>query len=156
RGLAIGIVVGALTVGKAGPYLVHALPGAGPTPVILSATIAALAAAALIGLAYSDGPYAFPLRPFSWDLVATVVRQPPWRLATGGYLGHMFELYSFWTWIPAFLTASAAASGLTGPATTRLVSAASFAAIAIGGAGCVWGGLAADRHGREWLVTLAM
>ena len=23
-----------------------------------------------------------------------------WRLATGGYLGHMFELYSFWTWIP--------------------------------------------------------
>src|SRR5690348_1445433 len=29
RGLAVGTVVGALTVGKAGPYLVHAFPGMG-------------------------------------------------------------------------------------------------------------------------------
>lgn len=156
RGLAVGTIVGALTVGKAGPYLVHAIPGAGEVPVVLSASISAILAAVLVFFLYEDGPHAFPPRPFSWGLVAAVVREPRWRLATGGYLGHMFELYSFWTWIPAFLAASLAASGRDANAAAGYVSAASFAAIAIGGAGCVWGGLAADRRGREWLVTLAM
>lgn len=156
RGLAVGTIVGALTVGKAGPYLVHAIPGAGETPVVLSASLSALAAALLVLLFYEDGPHAFPARPFSWGLVSDVVREPRWRLATGGYLGHMFELYSFWTWIPAFLAASVAASGQRAESHAGLISAASFAAIAIGGAGCVWGGIAADRRGREWLVTLAM
>jgi predicted MFS family arabinose efflux permease len=78
----------------------------------------------------------------------------PWRLATGGYLGHMFELYSFWAWIPAFLAASEASrAGGMGTGNTSLIA---FGTIAIGGVGCVWGGLAADRRGREWLVTLAM
>ena len=27
------------------------------------------------------------------------MREREWRLATGGYLGHMFELYAFWTWV---------------------------------------------------------
>lgn len=156
RGLAVGTIVGALTVGKAGPYLVHAIPGAGVVPVILSASFSAIVAALLVLLTYRDGPYAFPQRPFSWGLVGTVTRSPTWRYATGGYLGHMFELYSFWTWVPAFLGASAMASGMTGKSTASLVSASAFAAIAVGGAGCVWGGIAADRRGREWLVTLAM
>lgn len=70
----------------------------------------------------------------------------------------MFELYSFWTWVPAFLAASLAvrAPG-DAPAThASLVAAVSFSVIAIGGAGCIWGGLVADRRGREWLVTVAM
>ena len=113
--------------------------------------------AVLVGVLYRDGPYSFPSRPFSWGLVASVVREPKWRLATGGYLGHMFELYSAWTWIPVFVTASALASGLPAGTRTDSISAAvAFAAIAIGGAGCVWGGLVADRRGREWLVTAAM
>ncbi|MFN8573237.1 MAG: MFS transporter [Gemmatimonadaceae bacterium] len=156
RGLAVGTIVGALTVGKAGPYLVHAIPGAGEVPVVLSASISAVVAGVLVLALYVDGPHAFPPRPFSWGLVALVLREPRWRLATGGYLGHMFELYCFWTWIPAFLAASLAASGQDLNASSGYVSAASFASIAIGGAGCVWGGLVADRRGREWLVTLAM
>ena len=153
RGLAVGTVVGALTVGKAGPYLVHAIPGAGIVPVVLSASIAAVVAAALVGIGYREGPYPFPPRPFSWGLVGTVLREPRWRLATGGYLGHMWELYSFWTWIPVWLAASAVAHG----GNSRVSSdAIAFAAIAIGGIGCVWGGLASDRRGREWLVTVAM
>jgi MFS family permease len=157
RGLAVGTVVGALTVGKAGPYLVHALPGAGVAPVVLSASVAAAGAAALVLVAYREGPYPFPARPFSWGLAGTVVGERRWRLATGGYLGHMFELYSAWTWIPAFVAASAIASGMPpGARTDSLASLVTFAAIAIGGPACVWGGLAADRRGREWLVTLAM
>jgi MFS family permease len=153
RGLAIGTVVGALTVGKATPYLVHALRGAGVAAVILTASLAAAAAALLVLAGYRDGPYPFPPRPFSWGLVAEVVRVRRFRLATGGYLGHMFELYSFWTWIPAFLAASAARHG---GYTEAAVSLAAFGTIAVGGAGCVWGGLVADRTGRERLVTLAL
>jgi MFS family permease len=157
RGLAVGTVVGALTVGKAGPYLVHAIPGAGVEPVILSATFAATLAALLVFFFYREGPFPFPPRPFSWDLVATVLRERRWRLATGGYLGHMFELYSAWTWIPTFVAMSAAAAGRpAGPARDELSALVAFCAIAIGGAGCVWGGLVADRRGREWLVTVAM
>jgi MFS family permease len=157
RGLAIGTVVGALTVGKATPYLVHALPDAGPSTVILTATGCAVVAALLVAALYRDGPYPFPPRRFSWSLVKTVFERREWRLATGGYLGHMFELYSFWTWIPLFIGASVAASGApAGPATSSLVSLISFGTIAIGGVGCVWGGLAADARGRERLVMMAM
>jgi predicted MFS family arabinose efflux permease len=157
RGLAIGTVVGALTVGKATPYLVHAMPNAGAPAVILTASACAVLAAALIGLTYADGPYSFPPRQFSWGLVRTVFDRREWRLATGGYLGHMFELYSFWVWIPAFIAASVAAQGVARSAhMDALVSLLAFGTIAIGGIGCVWGGLAADRRGRERLVMVAM
>jgi MFS family permease len=158
RGLAVGTIVGALTIGKAGPYLVHAIPGLGEAPVVLSASAGAVLGAILVAAWYREGPYPFPPRPFSWGLVATVVRQRRWRLATAGYLGHMFELYSAWTWLPVFVAASMAAGTATGDASvaTGLPSAIAFAAIAIGGAGCVWGGLMADRRGREWLVTLSL
>ncbi|MEP6491623.1 MAG: MFS transporter [bacterium] len=157
RGLAIGTVVGALTVGKATPYLVHALPNAGPSVVILTASACALVAALLVGLNYTDGPYPFPPRPFSWSLVHSVFAQRDWRLSTGGYLGHMFELYSFWTWIPAFIGASVAAEHSAATrASASLVSLIAFGTIAVGGIGCVWGGLAADRRGRERVVMRAM
>ena len=157
RGLAVGTLVGALTVGKALPYLVHAIPGAGIGPVTLTASAGALLAAALVGLGYRDGPHPFPPRPFSWGLVGTILRERRWRLATGGYLGHMWELYAAWTWLPVFIAASVAARDpQAGAAGESTASAVAFAALAVGGIGCVWGGLAADRRGREWLVTLAM
>jgi nitrate/nitrite transporter NarK len=69
----------------------------------------------------------------------------------------MFELYSAWTWIPTFVVMSAAASGMpAGPNREALAALVAFCAIAIGGLGCVWGGIVADRRGREWLVTVAM
>jgi MFS family permease len=159
RGLAVGGVVGALTIGKALPYLVHAIPGAGIRPVTLAASGGALAAAALVWIGYRDGPYEFPARPFSWGLVGEVVRQRRWRLATGGYLGHMWELYAAWTWLPAFIAASIAAREVSDAGRAhgeRVASAVAFAALAVGGLGCLWGGLVADRRGRAWLVTRAM
>lgn len=153
RGLAIGTVVGALVIGKSTPYLVHAFPGASSTAVVLIASAGALASAALIVAFYHDGPYAFPARPFSFGLVGAVWASREWRLSTGGYLGHMFELYSFWTWIAAFTLASLTASGGTGGSRVSLIA---FVAIASGGVGSIWGGVAADRRSREWLVTVAM
>ncbi|MHB1071723.1 MAG: MFS transporter [Gemmatimonadaceae bacterium] len=72
----------------------------------------------------------------------------------------MAELYSYWTWIPAFVAASAVAhaggSGHDAAARSSLVSVLAFGVIAVGGAGCIWGGLVADRVGRARLVTWAM
>jgi MFS family permease len=157
RGLAVGTIVGALTVGKAGPYLITALPGANVAFITLLASASAAVAAVLVLFAYHDGPFAFESRPFAWSLVGEVVRARQWRLATGGYLGHMTELYSYWTWIPAFLAASVArdAHALTSPPSPT-IAVLSFAVIAVGGVGCVWGGLVADRIGRVPLVTRAL
>ena len=154
RGLAIGIIVGALTIGKALPFLVKAIAWHDVSPVIGASSAFALVGAAIVLIAYRDGPYPFAPRPFSWGLVGTVGHTRPWRLATGGYLGHMFELYSFWTWIPAFLAASAVAAGEVH--NERTVSLVVFLVIAFGAAGCLWGGLAADRRGRERIITIAL
>ena len=156
RGLAIGTVVGALTVGKAMPYLVQAFEGTGIAWIFVSTSAGAVPAAMLVLLGYRDGPYPFERRPFSWELVRTVVREREWRLATGGYLGHMWELYSFWTWVPAFFAASIAAQGLAGEGAFTLVQVLTFVTIAVGGIGCVWGGRVADRIGHERFVIGAL
>jgi len=149
RGLAIGTLVGALTVGKATPYLLHALEATSPAPVVLVATGASVVAALLVLAGYRDGPFAFERRPFAWGLVGSVLRHREVRLAIGGYLGHMWELYAMWTWIAAFLAVGAGLGA-------RAADVVGFAAIAAGGAGCVLGGWAADRWGRERLAIRAM
>ena len=156
RGLAIGIVVGALTIGKAVPYLVHAVPGAGIVGVVTCASFAALLAAALVAAWYEDGPEPFPRRPFDLALVSTVLRDVRYRQVLGGYAGHMLELYACWVWIPSFLAASALARGADATASTGWVAAMSFVVIAAGAVGCVLGGELADRVGYVRLVVVAM
>jgi MFS family permease len=158
RGLAIGVVVGALTIGKALPYLLHALPGAGVEQVVLASSGIALAAALLVSAFYTDGPAPFPRRPFDLALVGTVWRDRAYRQVLGGYAGHMLELYACWIWIPSFLAASALArhSGGDPAATASWVGFLSFIVMATGAVGCVLGGELADRMGYVRLVVLAM
>lgn len=140
RGLAIGALVGALTIGKAMPYLLRAFPDLSVNFVVTSASAGAVIGAILILTLYHDGPYTFERRAFSWNLVGTVIRHRETRLAIGGYLGHMWELYAMWTLIALFTKSSFIG----------------FAVIASGALGCVAAGKWADHVGRERVTIWAM
>lgn len=150
RGMALGVLVGALTVGSASPHLIRGL-GVEWQGVVVTASLLTLLSALLM-MRVGDGPHDVPSQPFRWSQVLVVLRNRGVRLSTYGYLGHMWELYAMWTWTAAFLAASAAESG-TGYGS---VSVLTFLIIAIGGLGSWVAGLLADRVGRTTVAGTAM
>ncbi len=135
RGMAIGILVGALTVGSAVPHLIRAVGEIGDWRSVLYlaaglATIGSLIAS--VGL--EDGPYQAPAAPFDPKAIGRILRDRGTMLANGGYFGHMWELYAVWTWVPVFLAASFAQDSSTG-STAMLAGIVAFATIALGGPG---------------------
>ncbi len=157
RGWALGILVGALTLGSATPHLVRwVAPPDTWRAVLLVAAALAWAGAALLLTVPSDGPYAAPSPRFSWAAAPGLLRDPAVRLANLGYLGHMWELYAMWTWIAVFVAASEVVrtSGATdGRAVAALVA---FGVIGIGAVGCWLGGKYGDRVGRTAVTSVAM
>ncbi len=151
RGMALGLLVGALTVGSAGPHLIRGF-GFEWQGVVLTASGLAVVAGLIMGLGLEDGPFEAPSSRFSRKHLGRVVRNRGVRLSTFGYLGHMWELYAMWTWTATFLSASsAAASDSYGS-----VSVITFAVIAIGGAGAWMAGVWADRFGRSLVAGGSM
>jgi MFS family permease len=156
RGLGIGIVIGALTLGSALPHLLNALQDVNTqelppwrSVLLLSSALAVAAAIVMAGIV-RIGPHAARGAPFNWRFALQAFRDRPVRLANFGYLGHMWELYAMWAWAPVMLLASYREANLDADH-ARL---AGFAIIAVGAIGCVVAGVAADRLGRT-TITIA-
>ncbi|MFZ0625164.1 MAG: MFS transporter [Acidimicrobiia bacterium] len=150
RGRALGVMVGALTIGTASPHLVRGLGLDWQGVVVASSALAFLAAGLLSRV--GDGPYETSSQPFRWDQVSRVVANRGVRLSTYGYLGHMWELYAMWTWIATYLVASSDQAG----SSYGSVSVITFFVIAVGGLGSWWAGSLADRVGRTRVAGGAM
>jgi MFS family permease len=156
RGLAIGILIGAITIGSALPHLFRAagaVAGLDWRPIVAASSVAAVVGGIMVVLWVRAGPFDVPAGRFSPAIAAAAFRSPAVRLANLGYLGHMWELYAMWTGVPLFLAASFAAAGTVEPAVSAF---AAFGIVAVGGVGCAVAGLLADRLGRTTLTIAAM
>ena len=114
RGLAVGILTGAITLGTAMSHLLQAggaVAGLDWRMVVLAATVPCLAAAAIAWWGVREGPLSTPAARLSLRMARTALGERSVQLANLGYLGHMWELYAMWTWVPAFIAASLAISG---------------------------------------------
>lgn len=151
RGMALGVLVGALTVGSASPHLVRGM-GLDWQLVVVSASAAAIVAALVVGRLVEDGPFASGTSQFDVSQLGRILRNRRFRLATVGYLGHMWELYALWTWAAVFLAASETAAGTSYGG----VSVVTFFVIAAGGLGSWLAGLVSDRLGREIAASIAL
>ena len=153
-GAALAQLVGMLTLGTALPHGIR-LAGAGwswQATILVSSVLALVAAAMIFGL--GDGPHlkrrhnAPPLR-LGRVFYAFSVQE--FRASALGYFGHQWELYAFWTLVPALVLLS----GLATPGSTAL-SGLAFAIIGIGALGCILGGWWSQRIGSARVAATAL
>jgi MFS family permease len=153
RGLAFGVLIGALTLGSASPHLVNGAGGL-EWEVVVIVTSLMTVLGGLIAARVKEGPYPFARAVFDPRQAGRAFHNRGVRLASLGYFGHMWELYAMWAWFVVFFRTS-----LEGGTTTErgeTAAFATFAVIGIGALGCWAGGMLGDRWGRTRTTALMM
>jgi MFS family permease len=151
RGLALGILVGAITVGSAMPHLVNGLGGLDWRVTVVATSVLTVIGGAVGWMAH-EGPFPFPRAVFDPRQAGQVLSNRGVRLASLGYFGHMWELYAMWAWFAVFFAEVTSTGG--GPRSATAYAA--FVVIGIGGIGCVVGGVLGDAWGRERAASFMM
>jgi MFS family permease len=148
-GEALGWLVGAVSLGTSMPFLLRALGGIGHWQTVVSlASILALTAGAMVWR-LGDGPAARPAaRRFNFKAAVRSFQIIEFRSSASGYFGHMWELYSFWSMVP-FLVGYCTQE----PSTKAWLS---FAVIAVGAVGNIWGGRLSRKWGSGWVAIGAL
>lgn len=150
-GSSLGWLVGMLTLGTALPHGIRAVGvGLEWTQVMLTSSVLALGAAAIV-LVLGDGPHLPRTDPggLRWGAALRAFTLPDYRFAAFGYVGHMWELYAFWTLVPLLVADALSPTG-------GAVPAWSFAVIAVGAIGCVVGGRLSATWGSGRVAAVAL
>lgn len=154
RGLLVGLMVGALTVGSAAPYLTIYLGGMDWRLAVWVSSSMSFLGGVLI-LFCQLGPHHAPAVDFHFKDIGLIWTNKSIRYPFLGYLGHMWELYAMWAWI--FTIASVSFGGHMNVSSAHsLASLVTFAAIALGGIACIFAGFFADRIGKSEVTIYAM
>ncbi|WP_417515208.1 MFS transporter [Marinobacter sp.] len=152
-GTALAWLVGMLTLGTAMPHLLRGItPGLPWQWPLLGSSALALVGGALI-LILGDGPH-LPMTAAKTRLRAGLagLGSPKFQAVAGGYFGHCWELYAFWTLTPLLITREV----LRMQAAPELIPLLSFTVIAVGFFGCVGGGWLSQRLGSKWVANRAL
>jgi len=154
RGLLVGLLIGALTLGNGTPYLAAWLGGTEWRLTVMA--VSALAAiGGLLILFAGLGPYHAQSPKFEPGAVRLAWTDRRIRNAYFGYLGHMWELFAFWAWIGVAAAASYAVL-LPEAEAISLGKITAATAIFLGGPACVIAGAFADRIGKAEVTIIAM
>jgi MFS family permease len=151
-GTALGFLVGATVLGTAFPHVIKGLDLAFSWEFIFWTTSALAVIGGFIVLLFvPDGPFHAPNPKFDLGLLPKLYRNNQLKSIASGYFGHMWELYTFWAFVPMLVAYLA-----KGQFTENLNSFLSFAIIAIGSVSCGLGGLIAAKKGSRFVALLAL
>ncbi|QJX48983.1 MFS transporter [Hymenobacter taeanensis] len=152
-GKSLGFLVGALVLGTAFPHLLRSLAAQLPWHYVTLATsgLAVLGGLALV-LLVPDGPHRKVGQRVKFSAFLDGFKLPQFRAAAFGYFGHMWELYTFWAFVPVLLGAYNSAH----PGVALPVSLLSFIIIGAGGLACVSSGLLSQQLGARPVATAAL
>ena len=153
-GKSLGYLVGALVLGTAFPHLLKDVTSTLPwKSVIISTSTLAIIGGLMMKFFVGDGPYRKKGLEVNFTCFFSVFKNAKFRSAAFGYFGHMWELYSFWAFVPAIL---ASFYGLKEDGMMFSISLASFAIIGAGSVACVIGGYLSQNLGIKKTAMMAL
>ena len=151
-GHAMGFLLGALILGTAFPHLLKNRDFALPWKSVLYYTSVFAAAGGLLMILFvGDGPHRKKSGGFQWNAFSKIFSSRKWRQAAFGYFGHMWELYSFWGFLPVILALYATRNNIE-----LNISLFSFLIIGIGCLSSVAGGYLSRYWGSAKTGTSAL
>lgn len=152
-GKALGFLVGALVIGTALPHLLRSLTQAMPWKIVLILTSALCLTGGLIMLiAVPNGPYRKTGQKPDMKMIFKIFINKNFRSAAFGYFGHMWELYTFWAFVPVILSTWQNIY----PRNNLDIAVLSFAIIAAGGLACVISGYFSKTYGPEKVAAIVL